>query len=504
MSILFTLIFYIFNKFNFDDGIQPLEALFYTLDLINKNESLLPNITLGLIAVDSCDSPTHALDQSLIFIKGFLAHLNAFHAAEYFCPNNQASTFVGKFPSERVVGVIGGQNSAVSIQMAQLLKIFEIPQVSYLSTSPTLSNRVQFPYFYRTVPNDVTQAHAIMEILRHFNWSYVSLVYSDTEYSMKAHEKLTTMAPFYNVCFAAQYKVSYDCNASKYEEIAKKIISHPQSRVVILYTDKTYAARFFTAFKKMKRTWVDPFVFIGGDGWSARTAATHGNEAIMEGAIAVSPLARKIRGFEQYLRRLNPSTNKRNPWFGEFWQDYFRCYIQNESIPSSKSWSRPCQLGLDLKFRSISQVSFLHFVRDAAYVFAFALDSMHKDFCHGKPGLCEAMSHIDGIVLKNYIDNVSFTDESHWQFRFRDGGDGPPRYTVMNFQKDESDRYFWREIGTYFLTEQGIPLLNINMSIPRFRFYNKTFPPSVCNIYCDPKKGQLPHFKVSFSSLNIL
>jgi len=53
----------------------------------------------------------------MVYFSGFLAHLNAFHAAEYFCPNNQTSTFVGKFPSERVVGVIGGQNSAVSIQV---------------------------------------------------------------------------------------------------------------------------------------------------------------------------------------------------------------------------------------------------------------------------------------------------------------------------------------------------------------------------------------------------
>ena len=53
--------------------------------------------------------------------------------------------------------------------MATLLRIFKIPQISYQSTSPTLSDRERFSYFFRTVPSDVTQAYAILEILRSVN-----------------------------------------------------------------------------------------------------------------------------------------------------------------------------------------------------------------------------------------------------------------------------------------------------------------------------------------------
>lgn len=45
------------------DGIQPLEALMYTLDYIN-NSTMLPGFTLGAIALDSCDSEAYALDQA--------------------------------------------------------------------------------------------------------------------------------------------------------------------------------------------------------------------------------------------------------------------------------------------------------------------------------------------------------------------------------------------------------------------------------------------------------
>jgi metabotropic X receptor len=53
-----------------EDGVQPLEAMLYTLQLINNDPDLLPGIKLGMIAYDSCDSPAYALEQTLDVIKG--------------------------------------------------------------------------------------------------------------------------------------------------------------------------------------------------------------------------------------------------------------------------------------------------------------------------------------------------------------------------------------------------------------------------------------------------
>jgi len=53
-----------------EDGVQLLEALLFTVDKINKNESLLPGIKLGVLALDTCDSHNFAMEQSLDFVKG--------------------------------------------------------------------------------------------------------------------------------------------------------------------------------------------------------------------------------------------------------------------------------------------------------------------------------------------------------------------------------------------------------------------------------------------------
>jgi len=53
-----------------EDGVQPLEAMLYTLEQINRDPHLLPGIKLGMIAFDTCDSPSYGLEQTLDFVKG--------------------------------------------------------------------------------------------------------------------------------------------------------------------------------------------------------------------------------------------------------------------------------------------------------------------------------------------------------------------------------------------------------------------------------------------------
>lgn len=50
-------------------GIQALEAMLYTIDVINKLE-LLPNITLGAHILDDCDKDSYGLEMAVDFIKG--------------------------------------------------------------------------------------------------------------------------------------------------------------------------------------------------------------------------------------------------------------------------------------------------------------------------------------------------------------------------------------------------------------------------------------------------
>ena len=50
-------------------GIQALETMLYTLDVIN-NGTLLPDIRLGAHILDDCDKDSYGLEMAVDFIKG--------------------------------------------------------------------------------------------------------------------------------------------------------------------------------------------------------------------------------------------------------------------------------------------------------------------------------------------------------------------------------------------------------------------------------------------------
>lgn len=51
-------------------GIQALEAMLYTLDRINSDKKLLPNVTIGAHILDDCDRDSYGLEMAVDFIKG--------------------------------------------------------------------------------------------------------------------------------------------------------------------------------------------------------------------------------------------------------------------------------------------------------------------------------------------------------------------------------------------------------------------------------------------------
>ena len=114
-----------------DQGIQSLEAMLYTIDAINSDPDLLPNITLGYDIRDTCRSEKIGLDESVDML------LQA---------NDSESCPLKLLPP--VMAVIGPLESHVSIQVANFFRIFRMPQVSYASSSTILNNRNTYSYFF--------------------------------------------------------------------------------------------------------------------------------------------------------------------------------------------------------------------------------------------------------------------------------------------------------------------------------------------------------------------
>ncbi|XP_050327469.1 metabotropic glutamate receptor 2-like isoform X2 [Bactrocera neohumeralis] len=452
-------------------GIQALEAMLYTIDRINE-ASLLPNITLGAHILDDCDKDSYGLEMAVDFIKGSISNIDD---AEYHCNKTQVRKVIS--------GVVGAASSVTSIQVANLLRLFRIPQVSFFSTSPELSNKQRFEYFSRTIPSDHYQVKAMVEIVKRMGWSYVSIIYEESNYGIKAFEELEELLARHNICIAVKEKLVKDSGVAEeiaYDNIVQKLLTKPRARGAIIFGSDQEVREVMRAVRRNNAT--GAFSWIGSDGWSARNLVSDGNEPEVEGTLSVQPQANPVKGFEEYFLNLTVENNQRNPWFVEFWEDHFQCRYPDSLSTPYNNYNRTCTT----KERLSKNTDFedqLQFVSDAVMAFAYALRDMHRDLCGGRPSLCDAMRPTKGADLLKYLRKVQFQGLSGDHFRFDGNGDGPARYNIIHFKQSAEGLYHWVKVGEYYEGE-----LRLNMTEVQFKLLHPKPPESVCSLPCE--RGQ--------------
>ncbi|XP_020797992.1 metabotropic glutamate receptor 2 [Drosophila serrata] len=450
-------------------GIQALEAMLFTIDRINR-EQLLPNITLGAHILDDCDKDSYGLEMAVDFIKGSISNIDD---AEYHCNKTQVRKVIS--------GVVGAASSVTSIQVANLLRLFRIPQVSYFSTSPELSNKQRFEYFSRTIPSDHYQVKAMVEIVKRMGWSYVSIIYEESNYGIKAFEELEELLARHNICIAIKEKLVKDSGVAEdiaYDNIVQKLLTKPRARGAIIFGSDQEVRQVMRAVRRANAT--GSFSWIGSDGWSARNLVSDDYEPEVEGTLSVQPQANPVRGFEEYFLSLTVENNQRNPWFVEFWEDHFQCRYPGSTSTPYNNYTKQCTKKERLSRQNMDFEDQLQFVSDAVMAFAYALRDMHRDLCGGGPSLCEAMKPTKGADLLKYLRKVEFEGLSGDEFRFDGNGDGPARYNIIHFKQSQAGQYHWVKVGEYTEGE-----LRLNMSEVKFKRLSPKPPESVCSLPCE-------------------
>ncbi|XP_015108893.1 metabotropic glutamate receptor 2 [Diachasma alloeum] len=450
-------------------GVQALEAMLYTLDWVNKRE-IIPGVKIGAHILDDCDKDTYGLEMAVDFIKGSISNIDG---AEYHCNK----TAVRKVIS----GVVGAASSVTSIQVANLLRLFRIPQVSFFSTSPELSNKQRFEYFTRTIPSDHYQVKAMVDIVRKMGWSYISIIYEESNYGIKAYEELEELLSKYQICIAIKEKLVKDsgvADETAYDSIVQKLLTKPRARGCIIFGSDQEVAGVMRAVRRCNAT--GAFSWIGSDGWSARGLVSNNNEPEVEGTLSVQPQANPVEGFEDYFLSLTVENNRRNPWFVEFWEDHFECRYPNSSdTPYNQRHKKNCTIQERLTKQNTAFEDQLQFVSDAVMAFAYAFRDMHADLCRGEFGLCDAMKPTKGTELLKYLRKVEFEGLTGDKFHFDKNGDGPARYNIIHFKQVSPGVYKWIRVGQYLEGE-----LSLNMSDIQFGLGNPQPPESVCSLPC--------------------
>ncbi|XP_044297960.1 metabotropic glutamate receptor 5 isoform X3 [Varanus komodoensis] len=423
-------------------GIQRVEAMLHTLDRINQNQTLLPNITLGCEIRDSCWHSAVALEQSIEFIRDSLISAEE-EEGLMKCVDGSSSSFHGKKP---IVGVIGPGSSSVAIQVQNLLQLFNIPQIAYSATSMDLSDKTLFKYFMRVVPSDAQQARAMVDIVKRYNWTYVSAVHTEGNYGESGMEAFKDMSAKEGICIAHSYKIYSNAGEQSFDKLLEKLRSHlPKARVVACFCEGMTVRGLLMAMRRLGLA--GEFLLLGSDGWADRYDVTDGYQREAAGGITIKLQSPDVKWFDDYYLQLQPETNHRNPWFQEFWQHRFQCRLKGSPQENTK-FNKTCSSNLTLETQHV-QDSKMGFVINAIYSMAYGLHNLQMALCPGYAGLCDAMKPIDGRKLLDSLMKANFTGVSGDTISFDENGDSPGRYEIMNFKKMGKDYFDYINVGSW-------------------------------------------------------
>ncbi|KFV63974.1 Metabotropic glutamate receptor 7, partial [Dryobates pubescens] len=375
-----------------ENGIHRLEAMLYALDQINSDPDLLPNVTLGARILDTCSRDTYALEQSLTFVQALIQK----DTSDVRCTNGEPPVFV---KPEKVVGVIGASGSSVSIMVANILRLFQIPQISYASTAPELSDDRRYDFFSRVVPPDSFQAQAMVDIVKALGWNYVSTLASEGNYGEKGVESFMQISRE-----AGRQIPPSPRRRGGLDSVTSGGPCQPL-RLLLCFLHRQILA----AAKRADQ--VGHFLWVGSDTWGSKVSPLLQQEDVAEGAITILPKRATIEGFDTYFTSRTLENNRRNVWFAEYWEENFNCKL---TISGSKKEKKPlCRGGQERigKDSPYEQEGKVQFVIDAVYAMAHALHHMNKDLCADYPGVCPEMEHAGGKRLLKYIRGVNFNGQ---------------------------------------------------------------------------------------------
>ncbi|CAP23141.1 LOW QUALITY PROTEIN: Protein CBR-MGL-1, partial [Caenorhabditis briggsae] len=453
-------------------GVHRVEAMLYALDQINMQNDFLRGYKLGALILDSCSNPAYALNQSLDFVRDMIG---SSEASDYVCLDGSDPNVKKQSQKKNVAAVVGGSYSSVSVQLANLLRLFRIAQVSPASTNADLSDKNRFEYFARTVPSDDYQAMAMVEIAVRFRWSYVSLVYSADEYGELGADAFKKEARKKGICIALEERIQN--KKESFTESINNLVQKLQpeknvgATVVVLFVGTEYIPdilRYTAERMKLTSGAKKRIIWLASESWDRNNDKyTAGdNRLAAQGAIVLMLASQKVPSFEEYFMSLHPGTEafERNKWLRELWQVKYKCEF--DTAPGTTATR--CE---DIKqstegFNADDKVQF---VIDAVYAIAHGLQSMKQSVCPDdaienhwisryskQPEICHAMQNIDGSdFYQNYLLKVNFTgkmllllqssslaflDIVGKRFRFSPQGDGPASYTILTYKPKSMDK----------------------------------------------------------------
>lgn len=251
-------------------------------------------------------------------------------------------------------------------------------QISHSATCECLSSREDFPSFFRTIASDLYQSRALAHLVKHFGWSWVGTVNSDSDYGNNGMAIFLAAAKEEGVCVEYTEKF-YRAQPEKLMKVVE-VIQQSTARVIVAFMAHV---EMNNLLEQMSLHNITGRQFIGVEAWiTADSLVTPSSFSVLGGSLGFAVQKANVSGLNDFLIR-------------GFWDR--ECPVGKNVAPTEF-----CKNNHDLiKFKDydddVSELRYSSNIYKALYAVAF---SLHKELhCSGSQG-CDTTRKITPWQVK--------------------------------------------------------------------------------------------------------
>ncbi|XP_045929862.1 extracellular calcium-sensing receptor-like [Micropterus dolomieu] len=472
-------------------GFRQTMTMAFAIDEINNNSNLLPNVTLGYSLYDNCGALVIGFSGALSLASG--------REEQFLLQEN----CLGIPP---VLGIVGDSYSTFSIATSNVLGLYKMPIVSYFSTCSCLSDRQRFPSFFRTIPSDAFQVRAMIQILKHFGWTWVGLLVSDDDYGNHVAQSFQSdLAQSGGGCLAYLEVLPWHSDPNELRRIVH-LIKTSTARVVMVFAHEFHMIHLMDEVVRQNVTGQQ---WIASEAWTAAAVLqTPRLMPYLSGTLGIAIRRGEIPGFREFLLQIHPDHNGNdsygNNMVRQFWESTFQCIFAPPPAGWVEAGGALCTGQEDLEnveteFFDLSNLRPEYNIYKAVYALAHALDDMLQ--CEPGRGpfsghSCATLQRLEPWQLVHYLQKVNFTTAFGDQVSFDENGDALPIYDIINWLWLHDGRTKVQNVGVVKRSAFKVEELTINEDKIFWNFESNKPPRSVCSESCPPgtriarKKGE--------------
>uniref|UniRef100_A0A3Q2YXP7 Extracellular calcium-sensing receptor-like n=1 Tax=Hippocampus comes TaxID=109280 RepID=A0A3Q2YXP7_HIPCM len=332
-------------SFNFRE-FKFAQAMIFAINEINENPDMLPGVKLGYRIYDDCGT-MDILRAALALVSG-----------------------------------LGGEVSDENCT--------KIESISHFATCACLSNRKEYPTFFRTIPSDYYQSQALAKLVKHLGWTWIGVIAVENEYGLNGIAAFIQAAQEYGVCIEYSDAFSSSGPPADLQRITSKIQS-ASSKVILAFMSHREIKLLAKQLYEQNVTGVQ---WLGSDAWiTDHSLADSEGHGILVGSLGFTVSRVQIHGLEEHLRGLHPSLFPHSRFVRDFWEDVFDCSLKATATGRRKPCSGLESLrDVESPFTDVSELRFTNNVYKSVYSVAYALDALLK--CEeGRGESCPPGSH---------------------------------------------------------------------------------------------------------------